>query len=293
MSFLSSLFGGNQAAGSSVQYIEKEIPGYIQDPTKRMLERAETLSNEPYQLYDQARIAEQTPDELAAIERARSQLGVGPMLQQQAYDKFAGTAGPITESQISGAMDPYQNLVIQDTIDEMNRQQLIKEQQYAAKAVGAGAFGGGRFGVGEAEMAGLHSRGIGDMLNRMTSQNYQQAVDQILKTRAGTREAAGGMSQAGLGRQTAGLTDVASQQGIGQLIRSEQQQGLDLAYEDFLTQRRYPFEQVGFLQNTIRGAPFAGSQTTTGSTQTPTASPLQQLAGVGLGAAALWKAFPG
>ena len=127
------------------------------------------------------------------------------------------------------------------------------------------------------------------MLNRMTSQNYQQAVDQILKTRAGTREAAGGMSQAGLGRQTAGLTDVAAQQGIGQLLRGEQQQGLDLAYEDFLTQRRYPFEQVGFLQNTIRGAPFAGSATKT--TEKPTASPFQQLAGAGLGALSMWKAF--
>lgn len=295
MSFLSSLFGGGggQAAGHSVQYVESEIPEYIQEPTERMLERAENLSLEDYVGYEGERIAGLQPDELSALDRARSELGVGPMLQDVAYGTVAGTTGPITQAQIQGAMDPYQNLVTQDVIDEMNRQQQIKETQYAAQAVGAGAFGGGRFGVGEAEMAGLHSRATGDLLNRMRSQNYQQAVDQILKTRAADREAASTMGQLAMGRQTAGLTDIASEQGIGRLLRGEEQRGLDIAYEDFLSQRAYPYEQVGFLQNVIRGAPFTtNTTTTTDSTRTvPGPSPFQQLAGLGLGAFGMWKAF--
>jgi hypothetical protein len=68
------------------------------------------------------------------------------------------------------------------------------------------------------------------------------------------------------------------------------QRNLDLAYQDFLNQRNYPEQQLGFLSNIVRGLPSGGG-TTSGATssmgQSYSASPLASLASAGLSAAAL------
>ena len=62
------------------------------------------------------------------------------------------------------------------------------------------------------------------------------------------------------------------------------QQGLDLAYQDFMNQKNYPQQQLGYMANMINGLPL-GSTSTGTSTGTPgSPSGMQTLGALGMGA---------
>ena len=72
---------------------------------------------------------------------------------------------------------------------------------------------------------------------------------------------------------------------IGDIRSADEQQRLDLAYSDFLSQRDYPRSQLGYLGGILHGVPVSPTQETTVYKARPPVS--QQLMGFGLGAASL------
>jgi hypothetical protein len=76
-------------------------------------------------------------------------------------------------------------------------------------------------------------------------------------------------------------------QATGQIQRQLGQQGMDIGYQDFLRQQRYPREQLSYLSNLIQGLPLAPMYARAGTTQGgPTG--LQQALGAGLGGVGLY-----
>jgi len=108
---------------------------------------------------------------------------------------------------ISAYMDPYQQDVIDQAMQDIARQGKIQEQNLGAKAVGSGAFGGARQGVAQAELgratmdqrartaAQLRSTGYADAARRA-----QQAFEDQQKRALSGSELMGrlGTSLAGL-----------------------------------------------------------------------------------------------
>ena len=76
------------------------------------------------------------------------------------------------------------------------------------------------------------------------------------------------------------VTKLQSDMGAQQQALAQKQ--LDQQYNDFQTQKNYPYQQLGFLSDILRGV--SGSTRTMYST-TPQASPLQTIAGLGTAAA--------
>jgi hypothetical protein len=73
-------------------------------------------------------------------------------------------------------MSPYQQSVIDQATQALQRQEQIAANQRAAQATQAGAFGGARFGVQEAEAQSGLGRNIADITAQLQAQNYSQAV---------------------------------------------------------------------------------------------------------------------
>ena len=73
-------------------------------------------------------------------------------------------------------MSPYQQSVIDQATQSLQRQAQIAAQQRAAQATQAGAYGGARFGVQEAEAESGLGRNIADITAQLQEQNYAQAV---------------------------------------------------------------------------------------------------------------------
>lgn len=76
----------------------------------------------------------------------------------------------------------------------------------------------------------------------------------------------------------------------GSQLQMQEQQRLQAGYEDFLARQRYPYSQLGFMSDLIRGTPTAGGIQT--MYQAPP-SLLGQAAGAGMGIAGLSQAFRG
>jgi hypothetical protein len=149
---------------------------------------------------------------------------------------------------------------------------------------------------------------LGDIQARGQQAAFQQAQQMFGQDRAarmqaeqmgeqsrqfGAQQGLAGLAQAGqmaqtlgnLGQyqQTADMQRLNMQQQAAGMPQQLEQQRLDQMYADFLRQRDYPMETLGFYSNIIRGLP-AGSQTTNLTYRQPT-SPLSYLTG-GLGSLA-------
>jgi hypothetical protein len=95
----------------------------------------------------------------------------------------------------------------------------------------------------------------------------------------------------GLTQQQADTQRLQMQSGVaGQQQQLEQQQ-LDMAYADFLRQRDYPMEQLGYYGNLLRGVPVQLGSTATTYAQPPSMG--AQVGGLGLGALSMYQMAQG
>ena len=210
-----------------------------------------------------------------------------------------------TAAGIASFMSPYQSLVTQEALKQMDREAAIAQQGLAQQAVKSGAFGGGREGVQRAELA----RNLQDIKSQRIAQdlqqNYQQALtgsmDAFQQARARELMAAQGIGQTGVSQAGIGqlYSDLAQQQvalggagqaflgqdvgvleSMGSALQKQQQLALDAARQTALQQAYEPYQRLGFTSDIMRGLPSV--QSSVGTSTAPTASPMSQALGAGI-----------
>ncbi len=210
--------------------------------------------------------------------------GTGVAGFQPFFDQASQYSGP---SAYQSFMSPYQQQVIDTTLDEFDRQAQQGITGIATQAIQAGAFGGGREGVQRAEYQAASDRNRAALQAGLLQQGFgqaqtaaQQAFDQ----------------QRGLASLQPSLAATSTQQlgsaGTGalaysQALKDATQQQAQLAYQE-------PYTRLGILGSGI--ASQAGGVPTTTQTQAPapaSASPLSQALQVGLTAYGLGSIFGG
>lgn len=243
--------GGNSSTPTNTTVSSTELPAWAQGYAKDTLANAANLTDinkNPYKTYDQPRIA-----------------GFSPMQEQAQSAASNMSAGPEAFQQnMSSYMSPYMQNVVDVQKREAARQSGIMGTQQQAQAAQAGAFGGSR----DAIMRSERERNLGQQMNQIQAQGSQAAYD----------------SAANQFRQ--GITqDVAINQLQNQYGGQQQQlaqQGLNTNYQDFLNQQNYPYKQIGFMSDLVRGLPL-GQQSTQSMYQAPP-SMMQSVGALGLGA---------
>jgi hypothetical protein len=178
-------------------------------------------------------------------------------------------------------------------------------------AIGRGTFGGARQALIQAEQG----RGLNQQLSDIQAQGSQQGylnaqqqfnADQARQQQAqqyaaglgqqlfgagltGAQQSAAGLGALGTQQQATDLARLGAQQTSAATQQQQTQNEYDTAYQDFLRQRDYPQEQLGFYSNILRGLPTQLASTT----QTYSAPPsvAGQLMGLGSLGLAANKAF--
>jgi hypothetical protein len=250
--------GGDSGGGGQPEKTTQtvELPEWARPYAKETLAKGAALTDinkNPYQQYGGERIA-----------------GFQP-LQQQAFKTVGGMdAGPAGfQAGIGQYMSPYMQNVVDIEKREAGRQSGIMGTQQQAQATQAGAFGGGRDAIMRAERERNLSQQMGDIQARGSQAAYDQAANQFRQ---------------GITQQS-GLAQMQGQMGAQQ--QQQAQRPLDMAYQDFLNQQNYPYKQLGFMSDMIRGLPL-GQQSTSQVYSAPP-SMLGQLGGLGMGAYGLSK----
>jgi hypothetical protein len=196
--------------------------------------------------------------------------------------------------------------VVQRQQADAQRQSDIAMQTQNAQAARSGAFGGSGNLLMRGQAAGNLARQKGDIQARGLQDAYTQAMNQF-NTSQGQNQAAqqlnaqqqqfgaglglqglqtamtGAKSLADIGQtqygQNLGLLDVQNRFGAQQ--QGQMQNQLNTEYQDFLNYQNYPYKQMGFMSDMIRGLPLT-QQSQTMYQQPP--SMISQAAGLGTAA---------
>ena len=281
------------------------IPEYAKPQVERLLGKAEAATDAPYQAYGGQRIAEASPEQQAA------RAGVAGMTQPGQFAAGTGLVGAGGLSSLAagqqymgmatdpGAQQAFMSPYMQNVLD-VQKQQAVRDAQQQQLAANLGSVRQGTYGGARQTLAMTErERNLQDQLAKIQATGLQSAYDQAIKsmqfgTQAGIQgagqaaQAGAALGQLGTQQQAAGLELAKAQEAFGGMGQAERQKALDQAYQDFITQQQYPYKQLGFMSDILRGsANLAG---TGGKTiyEAP-GSATAQLLGTGLGAASIYN----
>jgi hypothetical protein len=228
------------------------------------------------------------PQQLAGLSQTQQQAaqlgkaGIGSYLPyMQAATLAAQQSGAFNQpGAVTQFMNPFEQAVIDQSMQDIARSGQMQQNQLAAQAAGAGAFGGSRGALAQSEL----TRNILDQQARTAAQlrasgfgQAQQAAQQAAQL-AGQQAAQFG-TMAGQAQQF-GTQDINTLLGLGSMEQSQAQAALDVARQNALAQQALPFQQVGFMSDIFRGVPSL--QQTSTATTTPPPSTGSQLLGLGI-----------
>jgi hypothetical protein len=222
-------------------------------------------------------------------------------------------------------MSPYMQQVVDVQKSAAVREAQLADQQARLGSVRQGTYGGARQALATAE----RERGLLDRLSNIQGTGSQAAFDaaqrafeaeqgrglqagmqtqqqQLEAQRLGEQsrqfgstlgmqgaqtaiQAGQALGQLGTQQQTADLSRLQAQEQAGARTQAEEQQRLDLAYQDFLAQQRYPYQQLEFMRNMVSGLPIGQTASMYQAPQSAT----QNLMQLGLGGLGLYGAYGG
>lgn len=259
--------------------------------------------------YDNATLMEGSP-QLRDATALAGQAGLGALNTSFTYNPYQ-TKSFTSPQMAESYMSPYMSNVVGRQQADAQRQAAIAGQAQQAQAARSGAFGGSGDYLMRGQAAANLARQKGDILAQGQQAAYQQGMGQFNAEQAATANAAQlnaqqGQFGAGLGlqglqtaltganalgnlggaqyQQNMGINALQNQYGLQQ--QSQMQRDVDTKYQDFLNYQNYPYKQLGFMSDIIRGAPL--TQTGSSLYQAPP-STAQNIMSLGLGAAGIAK----
>jgi len=242
---------------------------------------------------------------LAALQ-AQNLAQYNPLAAQQYYQ---------SAFQQPGGLDQYMSPYMQNVVEEQKRQAVQDYQRQLPSLGAASVRAGARGGTREALLQSEAQRGLQQQLGTIQATGLQNAFQQAQQAAmqdaamraqyglAGTqlgeqsRQFGAGLGLQGLQQQLAAagqLGQLGQQQyqqqagilgaqlGAGAQQQALRQQQLTSNYQRFIDEMQYPYKQLEFFSNLLRGTP-SSAQTT--NVYTPAPSPFAQISGLtgGLG----------
>ena len=134
------------------------------------------------------------------------------------------------------------------------------------------------------QQAALEAQRLAEQSNQFGAQNQLAAFGQ-------TGQMAQTLGNLGQYQQQGDLQRLGAQTTAASQAQAMEQQRLDQYYADFLRQRDYPIEQLGYMSNLLRGLPVGLNTTNITYGQNP--SMASQVLGTGLGALGAYRALSG
>jgi hypothetical protein len=214
------------------------------------------------------RLAFQLSD--SAIGSYRPYLGASAQLLDEAGDLTRGSTGQFDPSGISQFYNPFEEDVVQQTLQDINRRSAQSDIGLRDKAISQGAFGGSRGRIAQEELARQTGRGAAEAVGNIRSRGYGLASQQAQNAfeQAQRRGLMGGQGLSNVSRQFSGLAslfpqlqsqDINRTLQFGGLGRGRSQSLMDLDYQNFTGQYNLPMQLIQNLGGlTASLGPLAG-----------------------------------
>jgi hypothetical protein len=293
--------GGGQSSQPTQQTVtQSNIPKELMPYAMSNLGRAQALTDinqNPWMQYAGQRFAEINPLQQQYM-KGTSNLGpdqnnLGNAQGLTGLAAMGGlNPGQFGNEQAQQYMSPYIQNVLNSQKNEAMRDYGRQMPQMGANAARMGGLGGTRAALAQSEgmrnlqnsMQGIQATG---MQNAFSSAQSQYNSDQARRMQGLGLAMQGGQQMGQLGQQgfDQQLAALNAQRVAGGDLAQQRQQQLSANYQDFLDQQNYPYKQLGFMSDLIRGTP-TGSNVTTMYGQGPNVG--GQLANTALGLGSLY-----
>lgn len=288
--------GGSQKAPSSSTVTQTNIPAELMPYATKVLGKAEALTSAPYLEYGGQRVAGYTPLQQQGYQ------GIQQMTPAQQLSQATGFAGlgalraaqgpqDFTGENVQSYMSPYMRNVVE-------QQQLGAIRDYqrelpglASVATKVGGLGGTRQALLQSEaqrnlqdrLAGIEASGTQAAYENAQQQfNAQQAMGlNYLQQQLGAAGILGDLGQRQYGQEM-GINEALLR--AGQEQRGVEQQYLDSMREAYAERQNYPYKNLAFMSDLVRGTPL--TEASRSFYQAP-GSLAGQVAGTALGLGAL------
>jgi hypothetical protein len=287
--------------GQSAALTDLEYNPYMQ----YMGERQAQFSPLQQQSYENAALMRTAP-QLQDATALAGMAGLGALNTGYTYNPY-NTKSFTDPNTATNYMSPYMQNVVDVQSQQAKRQADIAAQTQQAQAARSGSFGGARDYISRSQGNAELQRNLANIQATGSQNAYQQGMQQFNAEQGANQAAANlnaqqGQYGAGLGLQglqtamtgantlgNLGNTQYTQNMGIttmqNQLGAQQQQQAqgiLNNQYQDFLNFQNYPYKQLGFMSDMLRGLPLTQQSATM---YQPAPGFAQQA--VGLGTAAL------
>jgi len=282
MGFLDSLFGtgGSASQEQARTTAQTNYPDWYNRLQQANLLRGAEAAFETYQPYGGPRMALAGPEQQAARAGFGGLAGIAAPSFAEAMRQSRLGATQLAGADITPYMSPFQQAVTDVALREARRQGDIQRRGLESQATKVGAFGGSRAALEQMEAERNIQRGLADIQATGSQAAYESALAQLAADRAAASAAAPQMAALGTGLQGALTSGLKEAELAGERERAERQGALDIAYQDYLTQRAYPLAQASGLQALLQGAQVPGSSLETTFGQPPSVA--GQVGGLGL-----------
>jgi hypothetical protein len=280
------------------------LPEYARPYFENLLQRGQAESYREYTPYQAERIAGFAPGQMAVQRETMGmqtpgQFGVGTGMAGAAGIGSLGAGqqyfGMATDPSAQQAlMSPYMQNVMDVQKAAAVRDAQISQLGANLGAARQGTFGGARQLLAQTERERALSGKLGEIQATGSQKAFEDAQRSLqfgstlgMQGLGQALQAGQALGQLGTQQQTADMQRLTAQEAVGAQQRAMEQQKLDQQYADFLRQRDYPMEQLGYYSNLLRGLPMQMGSTTT--TYAPPPSIASQVGGLGLAGLGLYN----
>ena len=267
--------------GQSAALTDLEMNPYMQ----YMGDRQAQFSPLQQQSFENAALM-QTAPQLADATALAGQAGLGALNTSFTYNPYEAKSFT-DQGTAQSYMSPYMQNVVDVQSQQARRQAEIGQQTQQAQAARAGAFGGARDYISRSQgnadlqrtLAGIQATGSQNAFQQGMQQfNAEQGANQA----AANLNAQQGQFGAGLGiqglqtaltsantlgnlgnqqyTQNMGATTLQNQ--FGQQQQQQVQNMLNTQFQDFQNAQNYPYKQLGFMSDMLRGLPLTQQSAT-------------------------------
>jgi hypothetical protein len=284
-------FGGGRDAILRAER-ERNLGQQMNDIQERGSQSAYQQAQQQFNAEQAARLQAQQANQQAGLTVGQQNLASQIGTQQLGAQTGLQTALANLSNQQQAAV---QNQAAQNQAMGMNAQQAL-QAALANQSAGlntnqqnlAANLGVQQLGAQQGLQAALANQQYGLSAQQLAEQSRQYGAGlgiQGLQTALSGASQLGGLGSTQFGQQKDILN---AQQTVGSQQQAQDQAQLTQDYNDFLNRQKYPYQQLEFMQNIVRGTPY-GSTT---SMYTPPPSTISQLAGLGTAAYGLSSLKP-
>lgn len=249
-------------SSTTTQIQKVELPPWVDQAAQNNYELANRIAKEKPTFYKGQTVAGIDPMMLEAVKGFRTDgAGVNAAYKSAGDMLKAGAAG-ITSLNRSKYMNPFEDSVVNSTINDSNRALGLALNRNASEATQARAFGGSRSAIIDAVTNSESVRNLTDQVAGIRRQGYNDATS-AMQSDLDRKITAGGQQTAladALSKLR--LSDFATKFSTGEKFRSITQQGLDDKVARFNQPRDRAIEDLNMRLSALGMSPYGKTETT-------------------------------